>query len=110
MILGGARSLFGPLIGTTVLVILPEFLKTLASYGFVPGGVKPLLEHYLLLYGALLILFLITMPEGMAGALKRSPAWPTPAPGPLPSSGRGHGPGQRARHQRCASASWWPTT
>ena len=28
VILGGARSLFGPLIGATVLVILPEVLKT----------------------------------------------------------------------------------
>ena len=73
VILGGARSLFGPLIGATVLVILPEFLKTLASYEFMPAAAKPLLEHYLLLYGALLIIFLITMPDGMAGALKRIP-------------------------------------
>jgi branched-chain amino acid transport system permease protein len=29
VILGGVRSLFGPLIGTTVLVILPELLKTI---------------------------------------------------------------------------------
>src|SRR5207249_3252505 len=32
VILGGARSLFGPLIGTTVLVILPEGLKTIGAY------------------------------------------------------------------------------
>ena len=73
VILGGARSLFGPVIGTTVLVILPELLKMLASMDFVPASVKPLLEHYLLIYGVLLIVFLITMPEGMAGALKRIP-------------------------------------
>ena len=73
VILGGARTLFGPLVGSTVLVILPEFLKTLSEYPFVPGWAKPVLEHYLLFYGALLILFLITMPEGMAGALKRIP-------------------------------------
>jgi ABC-type branched-subunit amino acid transport system ATPase component/ABC-type branched-subunit amino acid transport system permease subunit len=73
VILGGARSLFGPVIGATVLVILPEFLKMLESFDFMPAIVKPLLEHYLLLYGILLIVFLITMPEGMAGALKRVP-------------------------------------
>jgi len=56
-----------------VLVILPEFLKTLESYDFMPVAIKPILEHYLLFYGALLILFLITMPNGMAGALKRIP-------------------------------------
>lgn len=73
VILGGARSLFGPVVGATVLVILPEFLKTIASYEFVPVAARPILEHYLLFYGALLIIFLITMPDGMAGALKRIP-------------------------------------
>lgn len=73
VILGGARSLFGPVIGATVLVILPELLKTLESFDFMPAAAKPILEHYLLLYGALLIIFLITMPDGMAGALKRIP-------------------------------------
>jgi len=87
VILGGARTLFGPLIGTTVLVILPEFLKTISEYAFVPAWAKPILEHYLLFYGALLILFLIAMPEGMAGALKAIPGVksllpPTPTPTP----------------------------
>src|SRR5438105_251178 len=36
VILGGARSLFGPLIGTTVLVILPEALKTIGAYDILP--------------------------------------------------------------------------
>jgi len=73
VILGGARSLFGPVIGVTVLVILPELLKAAAGFDFVPAAGKPILEHYLMFYGALLIIFLITMPEGMAGALKRIP-------------------------------------
>lgn len=98
VILGGARSLFGPLIGATVLVILPEFLKTLESMELMPAAAKPILEHYLLLYGALLILFLITMPDGMAGALKRVP-WlaralpPRPAPEtrPVPALARARG-------------------
>ena len=73
VILGGARTLFGPVIGTTVLVILPEALKTLAAYSILPAAAQPFVEHYLLLYGALLILFLITMPDGMAGALRAVP-------------------------------------
>src|SRR5260370_37210307 len=36
VILGGARSLFGPLIGTSVLVVLPEVLKTIGSYDILP--------------------------------------------------------------------------
>jgi branched-chain amino acid transport system permease protein len=119
VILGGARSLFGPLIGTTVLVILPEVLKTIGAYDILPkseaglqaglvliGGLCALglvrrglssvargllslgviggflgftlvtpqiIEHFLLVYGALLIVFLVTMPEGMAGFLKNLP-------------------------------------
>src|SRR5258708_6239340 len=128
VILGGARSLFGPLIGTTVLVILPEALKTIGAYDILPksevglqaglvlvGGLCALglvrrglssfvrgllslgviggflgftlvtpqiIEHFLLVYGALLIVFLVTMPEGMAGFLRNLPGvrplWPQP--------------------------------
>jgi ABC-type branched-subunit amino acid transport system ATPase component/ABC-type branched-subunit amino acid transport system permease subunit len=119
VILGGARSLFGPLIGTTVLVILPEALKTIGSYDILPksnlalqvglvlvGGlcaaglvrkgqmgvtravlslgvilgflgfmlVTPqIIEHFLLVYGTLLIVFLVTMPDGIAGFLRDLP-------------------------------------
>jgi ABC-type branched-subunit amino acid transport system ATPase component/ABC-type branched-subunit amino acid transport system permease subunit len=119
VILGGARSLFGPVIGTTVLVILPEALKTVASYDVLPrsnvvlqvglvilGGVcaaglvrlrkdsaargllslgliagflgftlvtPQIIEHFLIVYGALLIVFLVTMPDGMAGFLRNLP-------------------------------------
>ena len=132
VILGGARSLFGPLIGTTVLVILPEALKTIGAYDILPksepglqaglvlvGGLCALglvrrglgsftrgllslgviggflgftlvtpqiIEHFLLVYGALLIVFLVTMPEGIAGFLKNLPGvrslWRQPAAAP----------------------------
>jgi ABC-type branched-subunit amino acid transport system ATPase component/ABC-type branched-subunit amino acid transport system permease subunit len=119
VILGGARTLFGPLLGTTVLVILPELLKTVSSYDILPKSNLPLqivlvaigglaaaglpragkgsvtrgvlslvtilgflgftlvtpqiIEHFLLVYGALLIVFLVTMPDGMAGFLRDLP-------------------------------------
>ncbi len=120
VILGGVRSLFGPLIGTTVLVILPELLKTIGSYDILPRSnvvlqvvlvafgvacalglarlsrrrfvtrgvlsvgvilgflgftlITPqIIEHFLIVYGALLIVFLVTMPDGMAGFLKALP-------------------------------------
>jgi branched-chain amino acid transport system permease protein len=122
VILGGVRSLFGPLIGTAVLVILPELLKTIGSYDILPksnlvlqvmlvalGGLCALglarlsrhrpnarglltvgviagflgftlitpqiIEHFLIVYGALLIVFLVTMPDGMAGFLKALPGF-----------------------------------
>jgi branched-chain amino acid transport system permease protein len=119
VILGGARTLFGPLLGTTVLVILPELLKTVASYDILPKSSLPLqlalvavgggsaaglarkrvkgatrsvlsvaaiagflgftlvtpqiIEHFLIVYGALLIVFLVTMPDGLAGFLRDMP-------------------------------------
>jgi branched-chain amino acid transport system permease protein len=119
VILGGAGSLFGPLLGTAALVVLPELLKTTASYNVLPSSNVPLqtvlvaagaigaiglwrtsrksrlrsvfglltifgflgyvlitpqiIEHFLIVYGALLIVFLITMPEGLAGFVKELP-------------------------------------
>ena len=135
VILGGARSTFGPLIGTTVLVILPELLKTIGSYDILPRSdlaralllllgiaaavgfhfartklsaerrgpllvaltstmlvgflgftllTPTLIEHYLLVYGVLLIVFLISMPEGLAGALKQVPGLSRLLPDPPP--------------------------
>ncbi|MBV9577478.1 MAG: branched-chain amino acid ABC transporter ATP-binding protein/permease [Chloroflexi bacterium] len=119
VILGGAGSLFGPLIGSAVLVALPEVLKTIGSYNVLPESQPPLqavlivlggacalglvrlrptgaarylwslgvivgfvgftlvtpqiIEHFLLVYGALLIVFLITMPQGIAGFVRDLP-------------------------------------
>src|SRR5205823_2898973 len=134
VILGGARSLFGPLIGTTVLVILPEALKTIGSYNVLPSsnlalqvvllvigglgaaglvrrGQRPatraalsvltiagflgftlvtpqIIEHFLIVYGALLIVFLVTMPDGMAGFLRGLPGVRSLCrPSPLPDVG-----------------------
>src|SRR5262249_48043872 len=42
VILGGAGSLFGPVLGTAVLVVLPEMLKTVASYDVLPSSNVPL--------------------------------------------------------------------
>jgi len=119
VILGGAGSLFGPLLGTALLVVLPEMLKTVSAYDVLPSSNLPLqiglvalgglaalglvrvarrssargvlsalmlvgflgftlitpqiIEHFLIVYGALLIVFLITMPEGLAGFVSQLP-------------------------------------
>jgi branched-chain amino acid transport system permease protein len=54
-------------------VILPDALKTLSAYNVLPAATQPLVEHYLLLYGILLIVFLVSMPQGMVGALRKIP-------------------------------------
>src|SRR5439155_2687707 len=52
VILGGARSLFGPLIGTAALVLLPEALKTIGAYDILPRS-QAGLQAALVLVGGL---------------------------------------------------------
>lgn len=53
-ILGGAGTLFGPIIGTGLFILLREELSTVW-------------DHYLLLVGAIVILTVIFAPKGIAG-------------------------------------------
>jgi ABC-type branched-subunit amino acid transport system ATPase component/ABC-type branched-subunit amino acid transport system permease subunit len=58
VIVGGAGSVAGPIVGATVVVLLPEALAALA-------------EYRLLFFGMLLLLVLWVAPEGIAGAVAR---------------------------------------
>ncbi|GAI34498.1 unnamed protein product [marine sediment metagenome] len=62
MLLGGARSFAGPIIGTAVLVIVPEFIRGLQTY--VP-----------IIMGAIMLLVVFLMPNGVAGLLKQLGLW-----------------------------------
>jgi branched-chain amino acid transport system permease protein len=53
VILGGRNSVAGPVIGTAILIILPELAR-------------PLAEHRLVIYGIMLILVINYMPRGIA--------------------------------------------
>jgi branched-chain amino acid transport system permease protein len=54
MVVGGEGSFFGPIIGTTLFMLIPEFSRPLQMY-------RPLI------YGALLILIIFFMPQGLIG-------------------------------------------
>jgi ABC-type branched-subunit amino acid transport system ATPase component/ABC-type branched-subunit amino acid transport system permease subunit len=58
VLIGGAGSVAGPLVGAMVVVLLPEFLAGLA-------------EYRLLFFGALLLVVLWIAPEGLVGAVGR---------------------------------------
>jgi len=58
VIIGGAGTVVGPLIGAALIVLLPEYLSSLA-------------EYRLLFFGALLLGVLWIAPEGVAGALAK---------------------------------------
>ena len=57
-LLGGVQSPFGALIGTGLLVILPEWLRGLRQY-------------YLAVYGAAVILIMVFLPDGLWGLTRR---------------------------------------
>ena len=62
VLLGGLGTLAGPLVGASVLVLLPELLRQLADYR-------------LILYGSLLLLSVYFLPRGVVGALAPRRAW-----------------------------------
>jgi len=58
VLIGGAGSVLGPVAGAIVVVLLPELLSFLA-------------EYRLLFFGALLLIVLWLVPEGIIGSLER---------------------------------------
>ena len=58
VIIGGAGTVMGPLIGAVIVVLLPEYLAFLA-------------EYRLLFFGGLLLVVLWIAPEGIVGAIAR---------------------------------------
>jgi branched-chain amino acid transport system permease protein len=61
VIIGGAGSRWGPVIGAVVLVTLPEALRFLG----LPSAVAANLRQ--IIYGILLVLMMIVRPQGLAG-------------------------------------------
>lgn len=66
VMLGGAGTLLGPMLGALVLILLPEALKFLP----LPTGIAPALRQFS--YGALLIAVVFLRPQGLLG--KAAPA------------------------------------
>jgi branched-chain amino acid transport system permease protein len=60
VVVGGSGRLWGPIVGTLMFFLLPEFLGPLQSWR-------------MLVYGALLLLLMLFAPDGVVGALER--AW-----------------------------------
>lgn len=60
VILGGAGTTFGPIIGTLIIVGLPQFLHSYVDY-------------HLMIFGGILLIVLIFLPEGIVGAFSKIP-------------------------------------
>ncbi len=71
-VVGGTRSIAGVLIGSVLIVTLPELLRQAVEYQWI-------------LYSLVLILVLAFLPEGIAGLPRRLRAWRAQRDGPLPA-------------------------
>jgi branched-chain amino acid transport system permease protein len=58
LVVGGAGTLLGPLIGSTIFTILPEILRELAQFQWI-------------IYGVVLMLCIAFMPEGLVGYINK---------------------------------------
>jgi len=61
VIIGGAGSMWGPVVGAIVLVLLPELLRFLGLPSSVAANVRQII------YGGLLVAFMIWRPQGLLG-------------------------------------------
>lgn len=61
VIIGGAGSLWGPVVGAAVLVMLPEILRFIGLPSSVAANIRQIL------YGGLLVAFMMWRPQGLIG-------------------------------------------
>jgi branched-chain amino acid transport system permease protein len=61
VIIGGAGSFWGPVVGAIVLVTLPEILRFIGMPSSIAANVRQIL------YGGLLVLFMMLRPQGLMG-------------------------------------------
>ena len=61
-VIGGLGTMIGPVIGTTVVLVLPEALRVIENY-------------YYIVFSVLLIILVIRAPTGIAGGITSIPEW-----------------------------------
>jgi branched-chain amino acid transport system permease protein len=66
VIIGGAGTLYGPVVGATVIVILPELLKSLPLGEANAGAIRQIV------FGMMIIVFMRLRPQGIAGRYRFS--------------------------------------
>jgi branched-chain amino acid transport system permease protein len=67
VILGGMGNTAGVCFAAALLTILPEWLRTVSRYEWLPDWLRLVAENRMILYSLLLIVFMITRPQGLFG-------------------------------------------
>lgn len=69
VILGGMGSTAGVIFAAVILTMLPEWLRTVAGYEFLPTWLREIARNRMILYSLLLIILMLTRPQGLFGDL-----------------------------------------
>lgn len=67
VILGGMGSTAGVIFAAVILTMLPEWLRTVAGYEFLPMWLREIARNRMILYSLLLIVLMLTRPQGLFG-------------------------------------------
>jgi branched-chain amino acid transport system permease protein len=70
VILGGMGSTVGVCVAAVLLTILPEWLRTVSDYPWLPEWLRDIAENRMILYSLLLIILMLTRPQGLFGSLR----------------------------------------
>ncbi len=71
VILGGMGNTAGVCFAAALLTILPEFLRSVSRYQWLPEWLQHVAENRMILYSLLLIVLMLTRPQGLFGGLGR---------------------------------------
>ena len=75
VILGGMGSTAGVVLAAVLLTLLPEFLRAISHSTWIPIPLQPWLENRLILYSLLLILLMLSRPQGLFGDFALLKKW-----------------------------------
>ena len=70
VILGGMGSTGGVIVAAILLTILPEWLRAVSDYPWLPEWLREIAENRMILYSLLLIILMLTRPQGLFGGLQ----------------------------------------
>jgi branched-chain amino acid transport system permease protein len=69
VILGGMGSTAGVCLAAVILTVLPEVLRTVGDCQWLPAPARELADNRMILYSILLIVLMLTRPQGLFGKL-----------------------------------------
>jgi branched-chain amino acid transport system permease protein len=67
VILGGMGNTAGVIFAAVLLTILPEWLRKVSGFEFLPHFIRDIAQNRMILYSLLLIILMLTRPQGLFG-------------------------------------------